>query len=60
MNLQTFTNDVRAQADQLSSFGHTLKFDLEGIGVIWIDARANPPVVSNDDLKADCTLYLGQ
>lgn len=60
MNLQTFTNDARAQAAQLASFGHTIKFDLDDMGVIWIDARKNPPVVSNDDLDADCTLYFSE
>jgi len=60
MNLQTFTTDARAQSEKLASLGHTLKFDLEDIGVIWIDARNNPPVVSNDDLDADCTLYFSE
>ena len=60
MNLATLTADVRAQAPQLASFGHTLKFDLEDIGIIWIDARKDPPVVSNDDLPADCTLYFSE
>ncbi|MGI9504499.1 MAG: SCP2 sterol-binding domain-containing protein [Geminicoccaceae bacterium] len=57
MNLQTLTADVRAQTSQLATFGHTLKFDLEDVGVIWVDARKDPPVVSNEDLDADCTLY---
>jgi|GEM_PF-3720099 len=60
MNLQSFTNDVRAQAGQLAAFDHTLKFDLERMGCIWIDARENPPVVSNDDMEADCTLYFSE
>ena len=60
MNLQTLTNDVRTQSQQLASFGHTLKFDLEDVGVIWVDARKNPPVVSNDDQPADCTLYFSE
>ena len=60
MNLQTLTADVRAQAGQLASFGHTLKFDLEDVGVIWIDARKSPPTVSNDDQPADCTLYFSE
>lgn len=33
MNLATLTADVRAQAAQLASFGHTIKFDLEGVGL---------------------------
>lgn len=60
MNLQTLTTDVRNQSEKLASFGHTLKFEIEDMGVIWIDARANPPQVSNDDLDADCTITMTQ
>jgi len=60
MNLAILTADVRAQASQLVSLGHTLKFDLEDLGIIWIDARETPPVVSNEDLPADCTLYFSE
>ena len=60
MNLTALTADVRAQASQLAFIGHTLKFDLDDIGVIWVDARESPPVVSNEDLEADCTLYFSE
>ncbi len=60
MNLQTLTTDVRAQAEKLASLGHSMKFEIAGMGCIWIDARENPPVVSNDDLPADCTISMSE
>jgi ubiquinone biosynthesis protein UbiJ len=60
MNLQTLTTDVKTQSEELASFGHTRKFEIEDMGVIWIDARANPPVVTNDDQTADCTITMSQ
>lgn len=60
MNLATLTNDVRAQSQKLASFGHTLKFEIEDMGVIWIDARKGRPLVSNDDLAADCTIGMSR
>jgi ubiquinone biosynthesis protein UbiJ len=60
MNLQTLTADVKTQSEKLASFGHTLKFEIEDMGIIWIDARANPPRVSNDDHAADCTITMSQ
>lgn len=60
MNLATLTNDIRSQSQQLASLGHRLKFEIEGLGVISVDARINPPVVGNDDLDADCTITMSQ
>lgn len=60
MNLQTLTTDVRAQSEKLASLGHSMKFEIDGMGCIWIDARENPPVVSNDDLPADCTITMSE
>lgn len=34
----------------------TLKFDFEGKGKIYIDGKANPNTVSNEDKAADCTI----
>ena len=58
MNLQTLTTDLRANASHLASLGHTMKFEIAGMGCIWIDARNDPPTVSNDDLPADCTIIM--
>ncbi|MEM8985185.1 MAG: SCP2 sterol-binding domain-containing protein [Pseudomonadota bacterium] len=35
-----------------------LKFDLEGDGVILLNAAADPVSVSNEDAEADTTFYL--
>lgn len=60
MNLRTLTADVREQSEQLASLGHTLKFEIADMGCVWIDARKNPPVVTNDDLPADCTITMSR
>lgn len=60
MNLATLTTDVKSQSQKLAPFGHTLKFEIEDMGVIWIDARANPPLISNDEFAADCTITMSQ
>ena len=60
MTLQTLTTDVRAQSGKLASLGHSMKFEIAGMGCIWTDARKNPPDVSNDDLPADCTISMSE
>ncbi len=60
MNLTTLTNDIRGQSEKLASLGHRLKFVIEDMGVISIDARAAPPIVGNDDLDADCTITMSR
>jgi putative sterol carrier protein len=39
-----------------SGLNATLKFDFEGKGKIFIDGKATPNTVSNDDNPADCTI----
>ncbi|MBI1212791.1 MAG: sterol-binding protein [Alphaproteobacteria bacterium] len=39
-----------------SGLNSTLKFDFEGKGVVFIDGKADPNQVSNEDKPADCTI----
>ncbi len=41
---------------KLGSFGHTVKFDFEEDGVLFIDATQSPPVASLNDDDAEVTL----
>lgn len=41
---------------KLSGFNHTVKFDFEDDGILYVDATQSPPVVSNDDKDAEVTL----
>jgi putative sterol carrier protein len=34
----------------------TLKFDFEGKGCVYLDGKATPNTVTNDDRAADCTI----
>ncbi|HEX7007310.1 MAG TPA: SCP2 sterol-binding domain-containing protein [Alphaproteobacteria bacterium] len=55
MNLQEATEAVKAKVGTDSGLGATVKFELED-GVIYVDAKTVPNVVSNEDKDADCTI----
>ena len=57
MTLQEITAKMKENAAKKSSFGNTVKFATDQ-GVIYVDGNANPPVVSNDDKGADCTIKM--
>ena len=57
MTLQEITAKMKEGAAKKSSFGNTVKFSTDQ-GCVYIDGNANPPVVSNDDKAADCTLKM--
>lgn len=41
---------------RLGSFGHTVKFDFEDDGMLFIDATQSPPVAKESDEDAEVTL----
>lgn len=55
MNLQEATEAVRAKVGTDSGLDATVKFAVEE-GVIYLDAKTVPNVVSNEDKDADCTI----
>lgn len=57
MTLAELTEKMKEGAAKKSSFGNTVKFTTDQ-GCVYIDGNANPPVVSNDDKAADCTLKM--
>jgi putative sterol carrier protein len=57
MNLQQATEAVKAKVGTDSGLGATVKFATDD-GVIYVDAKQVPNVVSNDDKDADCTIRL--
>ena len=57
MTLAELTAKMKEGASKKSSFGNTVKFATDQ-GVVYIDGNQNPPVVSNDDKAADCTLKM--
>jgi putative sterol carrier protein len=60
MSLETATEQLRAQLPQLAALGYKVKFLIEDVGVVLIDATQNPPALSNEDAPADCTIRLSE
>jgi putative sterol carrier protein len=60
MSLETATDQIRAQLPQLAALGYKVKFALNDTGVIFVDATATPPTLSNEDAEADCTIRLSE
>lgn len=56
MNLESCTQAIRTKVGADSGLAATLKFDCADDGVIYIDGKATPNTVSNDNLEADCTV----
>ena len=57
MTLQEITAKMKEGASSKTAFGNTVKFSTDQ-GVVYIDGNQTPPVVSNDDKAADCTLSM--
>ena len=55
MNLQEATEAVKAKVGTDSGLGATVKFAVDD-GVIYVDGKTVPNVVSNEDKDADCTI----
>ncbi len=60
MSLETATEQLRAQLPQLAALGYKVKFLIENIGSVLIDATENPPALSNEDAPAECTIRLSE
>ncbi|MBL8673748.1 MAG: SCP2 sterol-binding domain-containing protein [Rhodospirillales bacterium] len=57
MTLVELTEKMKAGAGSKSAFGNTVKFATPD-GCIFIDGKASPVGVSNDDNAADCTIKM--
>ena len=57
MTLQEITAKMKEGASKKPAFGSSVKFATDQ-GVVLIDGNQNPPVVSNDDNAADCTIKI--
>ncbi len=58
MSLDSITEQLRTRVGDDSGLGATVKFDLGGDGVIFVDAASSPNTVSNEDTDADCTIVI--
>jgi len=56
MALEELTEAVRQKVGADPGIKATVKFVLEGAGVIHVDGNTTPPAIANEDLAADCTI----
>ena len=57
MTLQEITAKLKEGASKKSAFGNSVKFTTDQ-GAVHIDGNQTPPVVTNDDKDADCTIKM--
>ncbi len=55
-DIEEITKGITERVGANSGLGATLKFNFDGQGTIYIDGKATPNTVSNDDKAADCTI----
>lgn len=60
MSLEVFTSTVREKVGDNSNLGATLKFAFNEGGVLFIDGKASPNTVHNNDEPAQCTVKVSQ
>src|SRR5689334_8380300 len=58
MSLDALTNRIKEKVGTNSGLDATVKFDLGGDGVIYVDGKSSPNAVSNEDKDADCTISM--
>lgn len=58
VTLAEITDQFKERAANKASFGGSAKLVLEGEGAIYVDARGDTIVVSNEDKEADVTMGL--
>ena len=56
MSLETITENLKSKLNMAHGIDAKVKFDFGDDGIIHIDNTGDEPVVSHDDLDADCTL----
>ncbi len=58
MDMPACTEALRAKVGDASGLNATLKFDCGTDGVVVIDGRSVPNMVSNEDRETDCTVAI--
>lgn len=48
--------EVARRLGENSGFGATLKLNLNGDGIVYVDGKSQPNRVTDEDLPADCTI----
>ncbi len=58
LGVAEFTEGFRQRLGENSSLGSSIKFVFDEGGIIFIDGKSTPNVVSNEDSPADVTLKM--
>ena len=58
MTLAEITNDIKKKSEGAAAIGSTFKFQFDDNDVVFVDGTQEPPVVSNEDRDADCTMIM--
>jgi len=58
LGVAEFTEGIRQRVGENSNLGASIKFAFDEGGVIFIDGKSVPPVVTNEDSPADVTLKM--
>lgn len=56
MSLENVTEAIKAKISRAAGLNAKVKFDFGDEGIIFVDATQTPPVISHENLEADCTL----
>ena len=60
MSLESFTERVKKVVGTDSGLGKSVKFDLKGDGIVFVDATQIPNLISHEDKEADCTVKISE
>ncbi len=58
MSLEEITTGMRERVGENAGLEATVKFDFGDDGLVYLDGKTIPNVVSNDDAEADCTISI--
>lgn len=58
MDLQACTEALRTKVGADAGLNATLKFDCGDVGIVFIDGRATPNTVDNNNREAECTVTI--
>ena len=60
MSVESVAEEIRRDPMRFAGLGYKIKFVFDEGGVFLLDGTVTPPVLTEDDAEADCTLRLSQ
>lgn len=56
MTLEAIQQAITERVSRATDLNATVKFVVDGDKIVYVDATQQPPVISNEDKAADCTV----